>query len=197
MVPDDKYSDITGVILAGGRSSRMGRDKATLKVDGVPLFRRVLGVLQELFSRVLIAGDRKDLCEAGIESYADPYPGSALGGIYTGLFYSKTPYIFVAPCDMPYPDPSLIRLITSHRKGFDVVIPKTPAGFEPCFALYGRSCMEPSRHTLERGLYRINALFSCLRVFYLEVEDLIPQWQRSLKNINTPEDYRLVQEKNE
>ncbi len=194
MPPVDEYNDITGVILAGGRSSRMGRDKAILEVNGVTLFQRVLRVFQDLFCCVFIAGDRKDLCRAGVGYHPDPYPGSSLGGIYTGLFYSKTPYVFVAPCDMPYPDSNLIRLINSHREEADVVIPKTPAGLEPCFGLYGRACIEPIRDMLERGLYRIDTLFSHVQVHYLEVEKLLPEWQRSLKNINTPDEYRSVQE---
>ena len=83
MGTNNKFDDVTGVILAGGRSRRMGRDKALLKVDGVPLFERILGMMQGFFSNVIIAGDRPDLTRPGVPCYPDRYPGSALGGLYT------------------------------------------------------------------------------------------------------------------
>lgn len=192
----DMFQDITGVILAGGKSSRMRRDKALLEVEGVSLFQRMLQTLQELFPQVLIAGDRKDLAQPGVPCYADPFPGSSLGGIYTGLLYSHTDYIFVAPCDMPFPDPELIRLIIAERQGFDAVVTLTPAGPEPCFALYSRRCLEPIKKMLDKGDYSIKGNFyTLITVRYVDAALLPEGWQRSLVNVNTPEEYRSLLEK--
>jgi molybdopterin-guanine dinucleotide biosynthesis protein A len=187
-------ADVTGVILAGGRSTRMGRDKATLEVEGMPLFHRVLAAFQEIFPSVLIAGDRADLAGPDLPYYPDRYPGSALGGLYTGLCEARTEYIFVAGCDMPFPDPQLIRTILAHRRGFDVVVPRTPTGLEPLFAVYGKGCLGPMRQLLDKGCYAIIDLFPLLRVRYVTAPELPPGWERALRNINTPEEYRHIEE---
>lgn len=195
MQTDGKFDNITGVILAGGESSRMGRDKAMLKVAGISLFERILRVMQDLFSNVLIAGNRQDLTRPGVPCYPDRYPGSALGGIYTGLFEAKTHLIFVSACDMPYPDSDLIRLILAKREGYDVVVPQTPGGLEPLFALYSKACLEPIQDMLERGEYRIYDFYPQVRVRYLSVEELLSGRKWSLMNVNTPEEYHSVKER--
>jgi len=191
----DDWPDVTGVILAGGKSSRMGRDKATLKVGGVPLFERVLGVMRTLFPTVLIAGDRPDLARPGVPCYPDLFPGSALGGLHTGLCAARTDWIFVAPCDLPHPDVELMRILLCRRAGADVVVPRTRSGLEPLFALYRKSCRGPVRAMLESGHFRIYDFYPQVRMRYVEEEELPANWQRSLANINTPEDIRRLEAK--
>jgi molybdopterin-guanine dinucleotide biosynthesis protein A len=188
------YTDVTGVIMAGGRSSRMGRDKARLEVDGSTMFERVATVFQGLFARVLIAGERPDLAGPGLPCIADRYPGSALGGLYTGLAAADTPYIFVAPCDMPFASSELIRLIVDHRAGYDLVVPRTPAGLEPLFAVYGKACLAPMRAMLEVGNYRIYDFYPQMRVRELTEAEMPAGWDRALRNVNTPEDYQRIKE---
>jgi molybdopterin-guanine dinucleotide biosynthesis protein A len=192
--PESPYTDVTGVILAGGRSSRMGRDKARLEIGGLSFFEKVAAVFRSIFPRVLIAGDRPDLAGPDLPYLPDRYPGSALGGLYTGLAEAGTPYVFVAPCDLPFPSPELIRAILDRRSGFDVVVPRTPAGLEPLFAVYGRNCLGPMREMLERKEYRVYDFFPRVRVCELAGCDLPAGWERSLRNVNTPEEYRRVKE---
>jgi molybdopterin-guanine dinucleotide biosynthesis protein A len=192
--PLSLYTDITGVILAGGRSSRMGRDKACLEIGGISFFEKVLAVFRSLFPRVLIAGDRPDLAGPDLPCFPDRYPGSAMGGLYTALAEAETPFIFVAPCDLPFPSPELIRAILHRRSGFDVVVLRTPAGLEPLFAIYGRNCLGPMREMLEQKQYRIYDLFPRVRVRELAGAELPTGWERSLFNVNTPEDYQRIKE---
>jgi len=186
------YADVTGVILAGGGSRRMGRDKATLEWDGETLFARVLKLMQSFFNTVLIAGDRPDLAQPEVPYFADHYPGSALGGLYTGLLRSPSPWIFSAPCDMPCANPELVRLLLARRDGSDIVVPRTPAGLEAVFALYHRSSLEPIRQMLEEGRFRIVDLYPRMRVTTLECQSLSLDWQKALSNVNTPEDFRRL-----
>jgi len=188
------FPDVTGVILAGGRSSRMGRDKAGLELGGISFFERILTVFHSLFPNVLIAGDRPDLAAPDLPCFPDLYPGSALGGLHTGLLAAETPYIFVAACDMPCPDPELIRAIVARRSGYDVVVPRTPAGLEPLFALYGKACLEAMQGLLEAKNYRIYDFYPDVRVRYLEPEELPSAWERALVNVNTPEDLQRFKE---
>lgn len=187
------HADVTGVILAGGRSRRMGQDKATLEWDGTSLFGRILKLMQKFFDTVLIAGDRPDLAQPGVPYFADPYPGSALGGLYTGLLRSPTPWIFSTPCDMPCASAELVRLLLARRDGADIVVPRTPAGLEAVFALYHRSCLEPVRQMLEEGRFRIVDLYPRMRVTTLECQELPLDWQKALCNVNTPEDFCRLQ----
>lgn len=195
MLEKGDFNEVTGVILAGGRSSRMGRDKAMLKVGKETLFDRILGVMQSLFPRVLIAGDRPDLARPDVPCYPDHYPGSALGGLYTGLIEAKTDAIFVSSCDIPFPAAEIIRLILSVREGYDAVVPLTPDGFEPLFALYHKACLPAMRDMLERKEYCVFDFYPLMRVRYLSVAELPPDWRWSLMNVNTPEEFDFLKER--
>ena len=180
--------DVTGVILAGGRSTRMGRDKATLELAGQTLFERTLEVLQTVFPRVLIAGDRPDLARPGVPCVPDLYPGSALGGLQGGLAAITTPWMFVTPCDLAHPDADLVRCILRHKNGCDVVVPRTPGGFEPVFALYHKNCLPLMERMLARGQYRIYDFYNQVHVRYLDPAELPVGWERALRNLNTPQE---------
>lgn len=185
-------ADVTGVILAGGRSRRMGQDKATLEIGGETLFDRTLTLLRRFFPHILIAGDRPDLVRPDLPCVPDIYPGSSLGGIHGGLSAASTPWIFVAPCDLAFPDPELVRSILGHKDGYDIVVLRTPDGLEPVFALYHRNCLPAMEEMLARGDYRIYDLYDQVRVCYLDAATLPAGWQRALRNLNTPEDLRRM-----
>ena len=192
MQQNGDFNDVTGVILAGGRSSRMGRDKAMLKMGDETLFERILGIMQPLFTQVIIAGNRPDLTRPGVPFFPDLYPGSALGGLYTGLFVAETDKIFVSSCDIPFPAPDIIRIILSEREGYDAVVPLTPDGFEPLFALYHKNCLPAMRDMLERKEYCVFDFYPLMRVRYVSVAELPPDWRWSLMNVNTPEEFNSL-----
>ncbi len=188
------YPDVTGVLLAGGKSRRMGQDKAVLELDGKSLFDRSLELLLSFFSTVIIAGDRPDLVRPEIPALADIYPGSALGGLHTGLQAAVTDWIFVAPCDMPYPDPRIVALLLQNRHGVDAVVPRTPQGYEPVFALYHKNCLPQMEAMLRQNQFRIYDFYQRIAIRYLDPPDLPDGWQRSLININTPADITRIKE---
>ena len=177
----------------------MGVDKATFEIQGETLFERQLRVLQEVFPRVLIAGDRPDLAQPDVLSIPDLYPGSALGGLYTGLLNAGTPFIFAAPCDMPFPDAGVIRFIVSHRKeGYDAVVPRTDAGAEPLFALYSTSCLAAMKDLLMEKSFRILDLYERIEVLFINESTLPPGYEKALMNINTREELeRAMREGND
>lgn len=189
-------SDITGVILAGGLSRRMGRDKATLLVEGKSLFDRSRDMLSTLFSTLIIAGDRPDLATPNIPCYPDIYPGSSLGGIHGGLHAARTSWIFVSPCDLADPDPQLVKLLLDERKDVDAVVLRTPDGPEPVFALYHKNCLDAMEAMLTAGHCRIFDLYERISVRYLDPARSSCNWQRALCNLNSPDDLlRLHQER--
>jgi molybdopterin-guanine dinucleotide biosynthesis protein A len=192
---NDSTHNTTGVLLAGGKSLRMGQDKAGIKIGGRPLLSRSLDLLCQYFTSILIAGDRPELATDDIPAIPDIFPGSALGGLYTGLKSAETDWIFVAPCDMPYPDSRILELLLKNRNGYDAVVPRTPAGYEPVFALYHKSCLPHMEKMLQQGQYRIYDFYRKIKVHYLDWQQMPEGWERALLNINTPEQLAQLMEK--
>ncbi len=189
------YPEVTGVLLAGGKSRRMGQDKALLRLNGLTLFEHSLSLLQQFFTTILIAGDRPDLSRPEIPAIPDIYPGSALGGLHTGLQAAETDWIFVAPCDMPYPDARMASLLLRHRTGVDAVVPRTEDGYEPVFALYHKNCLVPMEQMLQQKQYRIYDFYQRIQIRYLDPPQLPRGWKRSLINLNTPAQLARIKEK--
>jgi len=188
-------TEVTGVILVGGKSRRMGVDKAFLEIEGTPLFERVLRVFTDIFARtILIGSQRERFARYGLSCYPDMYPGSALGGLYTGLMHAETPYIFVSACDVPFPSGAVARHLVSLRDGFDAVVAKGADGFEPLFAVYASSCREPMRRLLEKDNFCIFDFYPEMNVRYVATEELarLDGAARTFLNLNTPEEFDRV-----
>lgn len=191
------FNSITGVILVGGKSRRMGQDKAFLLVEGLPVIERVIQSMQGCFKQLLLVGDRPErFAPYGLPVVPDSYPGSSLGGLYTGLQTAKTDRIFVTSCDMPFPNPDLIKFICTDTETYDAVIPATQGGLEPLFALYHKACLPAMQAALEAGQYRITALLQQLQTKIIAPEQVlqIDATGRSLLNINTPDEYAACKE---
>ena len=128
--------DVTGVLLAGGKSRRMGEDKRYLVVGEQTLLERGLAVLRSIFQEVLvvIAQDSPPL-DVDVRVVRDLVPEcGSLGGLYTGLVQASTPFIFVVACDMPFLDPAVIAQFTSRRAAADIVMAKLAARLHPMHA---------------------------------------------------------------
>ncbi len=196
-MPEKLHQDITGVILVGGKSRRMGQDKAFLEVDGKPIFERVLAVFGEHFARVVLVGDRAErFAGYGLPVLPDIYPGSSLGGLYTGLLHAATEYIFVSSCDIPFPNGDVLRYLCSLRNGYDAVVQTNANGYEPLFALYSKNCLEPIRALLDSGDFCAYAYYPQVRVRYVPYEELahLDRDGRAFLNINTPEEFAKLKE---
>lgn len=194
-MPEPLKYDITGVILVGGKSRRMGRDKAFLDVAGKPLIERVLDVFRESFDRIVLVGDREERFAAyDLPVVPDIFPGSSLGGLYTGLFHATTEYVFVASCDLPFPNADILRHLCSLKDGFDAVVPSTKYGYEPLFALYAKNSLGPIKALLEAGEFCAYAWYPQVRVRYVSDEELahIDKDGRAFLNVNTPDEFARI-----
>lgn len=193
-------ADVTGVILVGGRSRRMGRDKALLPLGGKPLAERVMDAFRQVFRRTILVGDRGErFASSGLPVFPDIHPGSALGGLHTGLVRAGTPFIFVSACDVPWPDPRVIARICSLREGYDVVVPRTEGGIDPLFAVYGTGCLPAMERMLREGNYRIYDFYPEVRTRHVdqaELADLVTPG-RTFVNVNTPEEFETIQQREE
>jgi molybdenum cofactor guanylyltransferase len=187
-------TEVTGVLLAGGKSRRMGEDKRHLAVGKQTLLERGLEVLQSIFCEVLvvIAQDSPPLSiDARVVRDLVPDCGS-LGGLYTGLTQATTPYIFVVACDMPFLNQAVIAQFTSRRAATDIVMAKLDDRLHPTHALYSKRCVPALEEMIRARQLKIQEIlsYSSLRVRYVTEMDLltIDPTGRSLHNVNTMAD---------
>ncbi len=117
---------VTGVIVAGGKSKRMGRPKAFIEFEGKPLIQRVVEKIEPICAETfIVANDLEAFGKFGVPVVADVYPGKAsLGGIYTGLYVAEHSHVLVVGCDMPFLNQDLLRFLVSLAPPYDVVIPR-------------------------------------------------------------------------
>ena len=185
----------TGIILAGGRGSRINRNKALITLpDGKALIQRSIGVLKGIFAEVLIVANRKELYrDFGVRVVEDLIKGAGpLGGIFAGLHYSSSHVNFVIGCDMPFPQPGLIRLLVEECGDHDVVIPQAGGEVEPLFAIYTKNCLPVISDHLQRSDLKVRSILTELRVRRVEereIERVDPE-RLSFFNVNNPEDLK-------
>ncbi len=189
---------VTGVILAGGSSRRMGSDKALLPYRGGRLIEAIHRQLAGLFKEVLVVTNAPDAYGfLPCRKVPDLLPGmGALSGIHSGLVHSPTPRIFAVACDMPHLSPGLIRSLVERAADHDAVVPESDAGIEPLHAVYHRNAVPAIEEALRAGEARIAALLGKVRSHTVprdEVARIDPGF-RSFVNLNTPDDYSSLRE---
>jgi molybdopterin-guanine dinucleotide biosynthesis protein A len=188
---------ISGVIQAGGKSTRMGRNKAVLEIGGKRLIDRLVDGLHQIFPEVIIVANTPDLYEnLGVRVVPDLIPGKgSLGGIYTATAVASHPWAFVMACDMPFFNPGLIRYLATLTEGWDAVIPYTD-DWEPLYALYAKTCLPQMERLIQSGNLKISWFFPHVRVRRVDREELRPHDPQglSLFNVNTPEEFARAEE---
>lgn len=185
---------ITGVILAGGESRRMGCDKSLLPVQGARFIDHIYRRLAGVFDEVIIVTNSPSLYQdIPCRKVPDIYYGKgALAGIHSGLCHARHERIFAVACDMPFVNPDVVRhLCAQHSAAAQIVIPHSARGVEPLHALYDKRCLPAIEEVLDQGLRRIVAFFPKVSVHEVPLSALagIDPEGRSFQNINTPEEY--------
>ena len=189
-------SEVTGIVLAGGLSRRLGRDKAVEPIDGEPLISRVIRRLDVLVDEIVVVVNddarAKELPLLDTAKVAvDIYPDSgSLGGIFSGLSAAKNDWGFVVACDMPFLNSNLIAHMLTLRQGYDAVVPMLGGYPEPTHSIYSKACLPHIEHRLEANQLKIAAFFDSVRVRDVsEAEiDLFDPERLSFFNVNTPDD---------
>jgi molybdenum cofactor guanylyltransferase len=189
---------MTGIILAGGRNLRMGKNKAFLTIQGERLIDRTHALLVQLVEEIfLVTNSPLDYLDLKVRTVADLLPGKgSLGGIYTGLFYATASHALVVACDMPFLNRPLIQYLQGLAKGYDIVIPRTPDGLQPLHAIYSQRCLPFMEELLQRDNLRILDFFPKVKKREVLPEELLPfdPELKSFMNINTPEDLARLRE---
>jgi molybdopterin-guanine dinucleotide biosynthesis protein A len=170
----------------------MGENKAFIKIDGVPIINRIDAILKELFEEVIIVTNERELFEKlDSKIYTDILPNKgALGGLYTGIYFSHFNYSFCVACDMPFINKGLVQFIVKNIGDEDVIVPRTKEGLQPLHALYSKNCLNPIKRIIEQGKYKIMDFYDMVKVRMIEEEDFISldPSKASFINVNTPEE---------
>ena len=187
----------TGIILAGGASTRMPGDKAFMEVGGRRVIDIQLEVLEGLFDEILIVTNAARFSSlTGFHGDAariveEPVKGKGpLGGVLSGLMLSSSRENFVVACDMPFIKRDAIHFILDNLEGCQVAVPKTEKGLEPLHAAYDRGCVEVIRRQLDEGNLKVTGFFDKVPVREIPWEELkrFDPTGRFLLNVNSPTD---------
>ena len=190
------YPEITAIVLAGGHSSRLGMDKARLKLGGVrTLLESVVGLVKCLSTDVIVVSDAvTEVAEARCVRDAIPDVGS-LGGLYSGLLAACFPYCLVVACDMPFLNSQLLCYMAERPRNYDVLVPRLGGGvlgyeLHPLHAIYAKRCLPAIEQVLTSGSRAIHDIYPMVRTVYLDEEEIVGLDRDGLSffNINTPQD---------
>ena len=184
------YSEMTGVILSGGKNARMGTNKAFLRIDTERLIDRTIRIFRKLFPEIILVTNEPLLYldqPATIVTDLMKNKGPLMG-IYTGLSYASFSHIFITACDMPFLNSRFIQYMIDQTTDEDIVVPASPGGMEPLHAIYSQRCMAPIRRLLDADLFKITGFYPGLRRKVID-ENITKTYDpegRMFMNWNTP-----------
>lgn len=188
--PNPLIRGITGVILAGGKSSRFGRNKALEEINGTPLIERVIGVMGSVFRNLsIITNSPEEYAYLQLPTHEDLIKGlGPLGGIYTGLETIKDETGLFVACDMPFLNQDLLRHMVHVKEDFDAVVPRIDWKIESLHAIYTKNCLPAIKELIDSGELQPIKFFPRVRVRYLDKEEIRPfdPQLRSFINVNRP-----------
>ena len=189
------------VIQAGGESRRMGRDKGLAPFLGQPMIVRLAARLQPLADELLLTTNQPEAYAfLGLPLFSDLAPGmGALGGLYTALSAAVHPLAAVVACDMPFASPELLAALRDKLLdgGYDLAIPRSPAGLEPFHAVYRReTCLPHIQAALQGGKRRVDAWFGAVQVWESSPQENLryDPHQLAFLNVNTPEELAAAEQ---
>jgi molybdopterin-guanine dinucleotide biosynthesis protein A len=185
---------MTGIILSGGGNTRMGQNKAFLRIGDDRLIDRTVRLFRSVFREVIIVvANPLDYLDQDAAIVTDLLPGrGALGGLYTGLFYAADEYAFVTACDIPFLNRRFLEYMASLANGYDIIVPAPPDGLQPLHAVYSRRCLPAIRSLLDRNRLQIKELYRGQKILPIDPAVLraFDPEGRMFINVNTPEDLR-------
>ena len=185
---------MTGAILAGGKSTRFGFDKALIRIGGCTLIERDIEFLNHFFDRVaVVTNDPKkfDFLSGVLVIEDVVHEKGPMGGIYSALKAGGDDQMFFMACDMPCVEGTLIETMIQAAEGFDVVVPRYKDKIEAVFTIYSHNCIEPFKKQLRRGNHKLRSIFPEVKTRYIEISEL-GLGPEIFFNINSPEDLEKI-----
>jgi molybdenum cofactor guanylyltransferase len=188
---------VTGIILSGGKSSRMGKDKGLLELGGKKLVEIAIGNLSLMCDTILVSSNSDDYSKFGVEVVPDTIPDiGPMGGIYSALLRSDTELNLVLSVDLPFINEGLLRYLVERSLGVQVAVPwSAKEHYEPLCACYNSSLLPLIEKSILQGNYKLPDLFKNISLNPLIINNKLPFYKSNLfYNINTESD--LISAKN-
>lgn len=184
---------ISGFILAGGKSSRMGTDKALLMFQEKPLLQHTISLIEPFSDEIFISGQNIEYANFGFELVPDFYADCGpIAGIFSSLQHSATDWNLIVSVDVPFVNDELFLFLISNIGECDCIIPKHASGVEPLTGLYNRKILPVIEEMITNGDFRLTGLLSRIKTLYLDCNKLVEKYPRLFMNINRPEDYQSI-----
>jgi len=178
---------ITAIILAGGKSSRMGQDKGLMFLDEKPMVQYIIDTVKPLVQEIIISSNNKEYEQFGYPVFQDLIKSKGpLAGIYTGLNHSKSDKNIVISCDVPYVSKELINLLIEQSEGSQITIPEKEGKTHQLIGVFSKSCSESFKNAIENNELKAKTVFEKLN---LNIVDANQFENKIFTNINTKDDF--------
>lgn len=190
---------ISAVVLAGGNSTRMGQNKALLKLGSKTIIERVVEILKTIFEEIIIVTNTPQVYSMlkDVRFVPDCFESKqkkSIIGLYTGIFEAKNDYAFVVACDMPFLNTDLINYMIDNIEDEDTLVPYINCYYQPLHAIYNKNCLKYIRTLLDSNNYKIIDLFDYfdnlkVRKINDEILDRLNITNSCFLNMNTYQEY--------
>lgn len=188
---------ITGIILSGGKSIRMGTDKALLKLGDKSLIETAIDICKPVCTSIIISSNNPEHGKFGYPVIADDLQDCGpIGGIYSSLKHSETEWNFVISVDAPFVTTPFIRYLISEIGGSTAVIPFHDKGMEPLIGLYHKNSLPEIEKMLKSGIYKMVHLINALDTKLVNAQNCIEKYPDLFRNLNSPEDFNKREQNN-
>ena len=188
----------SGIIMAGGRSSRMKFNKAFAQVGGKPVIQIIIDKLQPIFQELMIISNEPQLFTSfGLPIFQDVYPYlGPVGGIHSALVNASFDQMFILGCDMPFMNMQLVDYMLGKINNYDSVVPEIDSYLQPLAAVYNRSCLPIFSECLEHDKLKLTLIFSELNALVLKEDELqkFGRVREMFFNVNDPDALAEAQE---
>ncbi len=186
-------SEINGFILAGGKSSRMGTDKALLMIQDEPLLKRMITIVSPFCKSLGVSGSNAEYSKFNVQLIPDLYIGCGpISGIYSSLNYSNADWNLLVSVDVPFINDELLRLLFSNIGEYDCIIPEHNSGVEPLIGLYNKQTLPVIEKMIKNGEYKLRSLLSKLNTRFVDCNSLVEKFPGLFMNINRMEDFLAI-----
>ena len=184
----------TGIILAGGKSSRMGEDKGLVLLNGKPMVQYIIEVLKEVVSDIIIISNNESYTKFGIPVYADIIKDKGpVGGIYTGLYHSKTELNFCISCDVPIISSDFILWLLKRSGKSYITLPMYQDKVHQMIGVYSKQVLSNFKESTEKGHLKLSQVNSDMACEIIDIEKEYANFDELIfSNINTKNELRSI-----
>ncbi len=180
---------ITGIILSGGQSTRMGTDKALIRVNGKTLLENAIAICKPFCSNILISSNHTKHGKFGYKIIPDEIKNCGpLGGIYSCLNQSETDWNFVISVDAAFVEPEFVSFMISETVDLDAVAPIHNFGKEPLVAMYHKNSLAEIKKMLDLGDFKMHNLLNSINTKYVDSQIWVERYPKIFGNLNHPDD---------